>query len=596
MGFMTAAGAFSESFGKAFSNSYGQTQQIKAQRERDAQEQENDIFKMTLKEQMDNKEELRKQKAKEAGITATAQSIAEATGGPPSEIAKRLLAGADTSAVTDWAKSQDWKKTNSADLGMVSPPTSAANANNSGRNVNDRLPGIDTDAGVAAAQGATAQQMEDVFPTSPVPRTDPTTFEAQTPTETPTVLEAPMRQPMGQSYDGLVGTPKTKELTFDQQKDKVRTQLVNEVDPDRKAQLKQQLIDMAQAESIGEDPKSLDTDGLYLAAASDDPILAAQANKALAQKERAETLREARKGGGGLFVYDPAQSRLVQAEVQIGEDGRKTYLNNEGAPIEGTILPDDRFYKKYDEVQSLAGDKQVLEYNAKLAATANVAKASSELAQIVETNPGVLTKTASLVEIAKGLSDEGKTALNILRSENRQNIQPEQLDALDQDLNFMSKETNDLGKASAVYQAKKQVLAMRIAQMNGQSGRDMSNADFQRELDTIQPSTDREGVVQNLASITSTAVGNLRPLAATLNNDPRITNFKNQYGSVPIEGGVIAEDFDTYVKRMNDPLINSSLEYLKSREGNPLAPEAETKPTNPVSTRKTSNGVSWSIE
>jgi len=207
-----------------------------------------------------------------------------------------------------------------------------------------------------------------------------------------------------------------------------------------------------------------------------------------------------------------------------------------------------------------------------------VRNAGGSVAQLITSTvrgtESVLTVAESLF---KGSAVQGKNADN---GDPETYITEEQLLAAmkekGRDQSFLdaivSQDVQNLADDTARFEATMIILAFRAGRIEGQSGNAMSNKDFDRLKQMLETRGSSEAFEQNLRDyMRSKIVSYDDGVVLTLNTNPTIAGFKNDYGFYPTATPL---NFTEFVKTRNEPTLRTA--FTNTMNAQPVAPDVTT--------------------
>jgi hypothetical protein len=287
---------------------------------------------------------------------------------------------------------------------------------------------------------------------------------------------------------------------------------------------------------------------------------------------RAKAIAEGTYAESNALAMIDKDGNFVKIVYPEGPEGQQVDSVT-GEPIDPSVASyrklNKRVLDKKDEITKEIGAARK-EYTDKVNNAVEGVRLIGDIRKMVDPSQGgdprVLTATAGLAQTLQGYAREAYTAIDVLSKDSQtkgvyteagfkkmQNLEAQLAQTL-------GSEINTLAGRRAMYEAKVKLAAYRFAMMEGQSGRDISNADAVRWDEILSSTNDPKVLQEKLASITSGKIASLRSLGSqVIRDNQQVIDFEREFGFNP--WGDI-KNIDQYLSEDSDPLIKSGLEYI----------------------------------
>jgi hypothetical protein len=561
------AGGFMAGFGSAFSKSFESARQ-------NAREKENDMFKLKYADYISRRDEINKEEKEDSMRIKAAKEIVEATGAPSemwSDAHAKLASGWDLKDVKEFYETNDF---------TVRPMDNGAQDGSGAAKPEDSL--------AVEAGGAVNAQMKASGMATPEDTGQQGLFSGITNALDPRPNNAPqvsgreqrvnsrISEAAGVSQEELdrVLGPKQKlpgapDVSFTAKpKWDGKPNAINSLD-----EWAQEVVD---AKRSG-DPERISRaeEGFKVAQAVD---LGKITNTARQQAAANGTLADI--NTSVLLDENGEFSRIVHPEERDNMGKKELY-----DPYTDEVLDPARtkrvgkdFVKRYQELSDKLGP-DVAAYQQKSAGLNDALRSVGEIRQLIDPamggDPAVLSVTADVVSTLQGVAREAYTASTLLTNEAKEKgvFTPAGFNQLREEesklLNALGPEAQSLAGKRAVLEAKVNIAAYRFAMMEGMSGREVSNADFERFRGIIftgnVSENDPKIIQQKLSSYVEGKISKLRTEGnALVKNNYLLNDFANQYGGIKPWKDI--KGVDEELANISDPIARAGLEYIGQKE------------------------------
>lgn len=206
----------------------------------------------------------------------------------------------------------------------------------------------------------------------------------------------------------------------------------------------------------------------------------------------------------------------------------------QGSEVRG-VSPEEQ--KAYSELASKLAKPQA-DYNSKLGAMASVVREAGDLGKIVDTIGTVPGKATEIAGWATDLGAEVMTGVELLKSLRNNNRLPTgtrdevfKIENMEQKLNeIFGSQVLDASTAQMLYNAKVQILAYKLAMIEGQSGRGLSEIERELFVDLASSGSTPQKFNQNMANIIFSRINDLANEASIFNqNSVEQEAFTNRF-------------------------------------------------------------------
>lgn len=317
------------------------------------------------------------------------------------------------------------------------------------------------------------------------------------------------------------------------------------------------------------------------AVAQGKPDLAKQYQKMVDSHSLAQDLKAASDNGQTMFIVrDPDTGVVTHKSGQRNAQGVFDPISNKTYDF---VRPVGK--QELEQWYKLAADTKGLpEFKEKQAQIASVYQLGAEMFDILDANRDALSVSGT---ISLTVTDLVKNVDAVLRTFGTASKDPKSKEAAAAELKAMEDKVNqsfatgvivNQADAKALLEAKLKLAAYRVGAVEGQTGKDVSNADFSRMYDIIRVSgTNPKLFAEQFKSYMEGLENQLNSQAEGFNNSATSNVIKSIDGYVPVVE--VATNFDEYLKRVGmekyrDRVHNSKLLDIPE----PDAPEPVEKP------------------
>lgn len=559
------AGGFMSGFGSAFSDTFKQG--IADRREKDR-----DMFKLKYSDYISRRDETEKLEREAQKQIKSAKDLVNRVGAPPEmwgEAYKMLQSGYDISDVDEWLSTNDFiiepntiskgdpgapatkqdsltvQASNSVDAQMAESGMQPPADKGIFGNLKDKM-GLGADNPTSMPQQSRSEMARNERVTGDIASTAGVSTEE-------------VNKTLGPRPEPAYGIP---DVGF-----KVIPKVGNEEAPKINT-LEEAGVAVLEAERSG-DPERLQF------AKDRFKLLQELENDKITKSARAKAIMEGTYAENNAMAMFDKDGKFIKIVYPVGE-GDQQVDSVTGEPIDPAQATyrqlNKRVLEKKDEITKEIGTARK-EYTDKVNNAVEGVRLIGDIRKMVDPamggDPRVLTKTADLAQMLQSGAREVYTTMDILSKDSQTKGMYtqagfEKMKNLEAQLSqTLGAEINTLAGRRAMYEAKVKLAAYRFAMMEGQSGRDISNADAQRWDDILSSTNDPKVLQEKLGSITSQKLASLRTLSGqVIQDNEQVKQFESEFGFNP--WGEV-KSVDEYLNADGDPLIKSGLEYINTK-------------------------------
>lgn len=279
--------------------------------------------------------------------------------------------------------------------------------------------------------------------------------------------------------------------------------------------------------------------------------------------------------------------RNVQGKYTFNPDtGQYVPTDLRGNPIDNggdinAVPVDEKQLEKQQELTQGQTAQAVRAYQGNINRLAGTIRLVNDMNKIVQADPNVLNFGGKLAEVGVSAVRDVVGTVNTLGQvlasnktltdediKKKTGMTLEQLEKRVDDL--MGTAATNTASRAALFEAKKQLAAFQFASTQSQTGRNLSDKDYQRFLSMLQGTTDPRTWQKSIADFINTEAQSLNEQSQQINDSPESKGFTQAYGYNMMPP--VASSFDEFVNKSNDPGLKEGYQFVKQYAGQAAQP------------------------